>query len=108
MWSKRNVDHVARLIEAGRMRERGFAEIERAKADGRWDRAYDGPATIAVPAELQAALDATPQAAAAFQTLGSAARYSILHNVVTARDDVTRTARIARHIERLEIHQPFA
>lgn len=102
MWSKRNVDHVTRLIETGRMRERGIAEIERAKADGRWDRAYEGAATIAVPAQLQNALDAEPRAAAAFHALGKTARYPILLDIATAPNDTTRTARISRHVQRLK------
>ncbi|WP_330950492.1 YdeI/OmpD-associated family protein [Microbacterium aurantiacum] len=81
MWSKRNVDHVTRLIDTGRMRDRGIAEIERAKADGRWDRAYEGSAAITVPADLRAALDAEPHAEAAFQTLSKSARYPILLDI---------------------------
>lgn len=101
MWSKRNVDHVARLIETGRMRVRGNAEIERAKSDGRWDRAYDGSAAITVPAEFQAALDAEPRSAAAFQALSRSARYPILLDIATAPTDTARTARITRHVQRL-------
>ncbi len=101
LWSKRNVDHVTRLIAEGRMRERGLTEIERAKADGRWERAYDGAATITVPADLQAALDAAPPAAATFQALGRATRYPILLDIATAPNDTVRAARIARHILRL-------
>lgn len=101
LWSKRNIDHVTRLREAGRMRERGLAEIERAKADGRWERAYDGAAIITVPAELQTALDANPEAAAAFAALTQSARYSILFTVTTAPNDAVRTARIDRHLQRL-------
>ena len=66
-WSQINQEHVARLIEEGKMRPGGFAEIERAKADGRWDAAYrqkDAP----VPDDLRAALDANPAAAAKFET----------------------------------------
>ncbi|WP_313818536.1 hypothetical protein, partial [Citricoccus sp.] len=69
MWSQRNVTLVAELIEQGRMRPRGQAEIDRAKADGRWDRAYAGPATAEVPEDLAAALAASPAAAAAFAAL---------------------------------------
>ncbi|MBF4994425.1 YdeI/OmpD-associated family protein [Arthrobacter gandavensis] len=101
LWSKRNVDLVAGLIETGRMRERGQVEIDRAKADGRWDRAYGGPAALEVPPDLEAALAAAPEAAAAFAGLGRSARYPILHQVVTAPNATVRAARIARQVERL-------
>ena len=101
LWSKRNVELVAGLIQAGRMRVRGQAEIDRAQADGRWDRAYGGPAALEVPAELDAALAAAPDAAAAFAGLGRSARYPILHQVVTAPNDAVRAARIARQVARL-------
>ncbi|MGN7969730.1 YdeI/OmpD-associated family protein [Microbacterium sp. 22296] len=102
LWSTRNVDIVARLSEEGRMRPRGADEIARARADGRWDRAYAGPATIEVPPDLQAALDAAPAAARAFGALNKTQRYSFLHPVVTATTETVRAARIARHIARLE------
>ena len=101
MWSTRNVDIVARLAEEGRMRPRGAKEIARAQADGRWDRAYAGSATIEVPADLRAALDATPAAARAFEALNKSERYSVLHPVVTATNDTLRAARVARQVARL-------
>ncbi|WP_150954904.1 YdeI/OmpD-associated family protein [Microbacterium testaceum] len=101
MWSKRNVEHVARLIDEGRMRERGAEEVARAQADGRWERAYAGSADIEVPDDLRGALDAVPAAARAFEALTQAERYSVLHPVVTAATPATRAARIARHVERL-------
>lgn len=102
LWSTRNVDIVARLTEEGRMRTRGAEEIAKAQADGRWDRAYAGPATIEVPPDLRAALDAAPAAAHAFDALNKTQRYAVLHPVVTAATDAVRAARIARHVERLE------
>ena len=102
MWSKRNRVKVAELIEAGRMRPAGLAEIERAKADGRWDAAYDGPATAQVPDDLQAALDASPAAAEAFAGLNATNRYAILHRVQTAVKPETRARRIAKFIGMLE------
>ena len=101
LWSTRNVDIVARLAAQGRMRPRGAEEIARAQADGRWERAYAGSATIEVPADLRAALDAHPPAARAFDALTKTERYSVLHPVVTASSDTLRAARIARHVERL-------
>ncbi|MGI8721497.1 MAG: YdeI/OmpD-associated family protein [Geodermatophilaceae bacterium] len=101
VWSKRNVGYVAALTEAGRMRPEGMAEVERAKADGRWARAYDGPAKAEVPADLQAALGAVPAAALAFSGLKSTDRYAILYRVQDAKRDETRARRIAQFVEML-------
>ena len=84
IWSQKNVSNIARLVEAGRMRPAGLAVVEAAKADGRWDRAYAGPATIAVPDDLAAALAENSAAAAFFETLGKSDRYSVLWRVETA------------------------
>lgn len=102
MWSQRNVDLVARLIDEGRMRPRGFAEIERAQADGRWERAYAGQASVEMPAELAAALGASPEAQAAFDALGKAERYSVLHPIITAPNAATKASRIDRAVTRLK------
>jgi len=101
VWSKRNVGYVAALTEAGRMQPEGIAEVERAKADGRWARAYDGPAAAEVPADLLAALDAVPAAALAFSGLKSTNRYAILYRVQDAKRDETRARRIAQFVEML-------
>jgi uncharacterized protein YdeI (YjbR/CyaY-like superfamily) len=101
IWSKRNVELVAALTDSGRMRARGRAEIERAQADGRWDRAYAGAATIEVPEDLLAALHKSPRAEAAFHTLGSTVRYPILLDVTTASTERVRATRIARHVAKL-------
>ncbi|WP_336921045.1 YdeI/OmpD-associated family protein [Aquipuribacter sp. SD81] len=94
LWSKRNVGYVAELTAAGRMQPNGLAEVERAKADGRWDAAYAGPATIEVPPELTAALDAEPAARAAFDGLSGQNRYAVLFRVTTAAKPETRARRI--------------
>ena len=78
IWSARNVKHVARLVEEGRLRERGLAEVERAKADGRWDKAYEGSGAITMPDALREALEANSSAAAMFEVLTSQNRYAIL------------------------------
>lgn len=101
MWSARNVEHVARLEAEGRMRPRGRAEVERAQADGRWDRAYAGSATIEVPEDLAAALAARSGAAEAFAGLDAANRYAVLHRVVTAAPGETRERTVARAVERI-------
>lgn len=102
MWSERNIGLVAELIEAGRMRERGHAEIERAKGDGRWDRAYAGASKAEVPDDLVAALAASPSAAVAFAGLNGANRYSVLHRLMTASNATTRANRLAKILAMLE------
>jgi uncharacterized protein YdeI (YjbR/CyaY-like superfamily) len=101
-WSKRNVGLVEKLIEAGEMRPAGFAEIERAKADGRWDAAYDSPANMQVPPDLQAELDARPAAAEFFATLNSANRYAILYRLHDAKRPETRARRLEQFVAMLE------
>src|SRR4051794_21379800 len=101
VWSKKNVDWVARLVEAGRMRPAGLAAVEAAKADGRWDRAYAGPATITVPDDPAAALDAEPAARSFFDQLDSPNRYAVLWRVHTAASAQTRARRIATLVQML-------
>ncbi len=102
LWSERNIGLVASLVEQGRMRERGQAEIDRAKTDGRWDRAYAGSATATVPDDLTAALDAAPAAAALFAELDATNRYAVLHRVMTAPNPATRAARLAKLVATLD------
>ncbi|MDB5900121.1 MAG: hypothetical protein JWP41_3723 [Ramlibacter sp.] len=102
MWSKVNRARAEALIAAGRMQASGQAEIDRAKADGRWDAAYDSARTAAVPADLQAALDAHPKARAFFATLNAANRYAVLWRVQTARKAETRASRIEALVAMLE------
>ena len=101
-WSKRNREHVARLIAAGEMHPAGLEAVAAAKADGRWDRAYDSPATSAVPDDFQAALDAHPKARAFFETLTGANRYAILYRIQTAVKPETRARRIAEFVAMLK------
>jgi uncharacterized protein YdeI (YjbR/CyaY-like superfamily) len=102
IWSKRNREFATALIEAGRMQPAGLREVERARADGRWDAAYDAPSTAMVPDDLQAALDASPAAAEFFATLNSQNRYAILHRIQTAKRPETRARRIERFVAMLE------
>lgn len=101
VWSARNVGHVARLEAEGRMRPSGRAQVEAAKADGRWEAAYAGSAAAPVPPDLAAALAAEPRAQAWFDVLTSANRWAILHRVAEARRADTRARRIARFVEDL-------
>ncbi len=93
-WSKRNVALVERLTGEGRMHPAGTAAVERAKADGRWEAAYAGQATIEVPADLAAALTAEPAAKAAFAQLSSQNRYAVLLRIEQAKRPETRARRI--------------
>lgn len=97
-WSKRNTEKVEALIAAGRMRPAGIAEVEAAKADGRWDAAYPGRAGMEVPDDLRAALDADPAAAAAFETLDGANRFAILYRLQDAKRAETRARRIQQFV----------
>jgi uncharacterized protein YdeI (YjbR/CyaY-like superfamily) len=100
-WSKVNRAKVDQLIAAGRMQPAGLAEIERAKADGRWDAAYDPPSTATVPPDLQRALDANAAAAAFFATLNSQNRFAVLHRVQDAKRPETRARRIEKFVAML-------
>ena len=95
IWSKVNIDKVAALAKAGRMRAPGLAQVDAAKADGRWARAYDGARTSEVPEDLAAALDAMPKARAFFETINAANRYAVLWRIQTAVKPDTRARRIA-------------
>jgi uncharacterized protein YdeI (YjbR/CyaY-like superfamily) len=101
-WSKINVARTEKLIEEGLMRPAGLAEIERAKADGRWDNAYDPPSKMQVPDDLQAALDANPAAAEAYKGLKSQNRYAILYQLHDAKKPETRVRRIEKFVAMLE------
>jgi uncharacterized protein YdeI (YjbR/CyaY-like superfamily) len=99
-WSKVNRQKVEALTAAGRMRPSGLAEVERAKADGRWDAAYDSMAVASVPEDLAGALEEAG-ASEAFAVLDSRNRYAILHRVQTAKKPETRARRIAKYVEML-------
>ncbi|WP_138758138.1 YdeI/OmpD-associated family protein [Modestobacter altitudinis] len=101
VWSQKNVETVARLIADGRMRPAGLAAVEAAQADGRWDRAYAGPATITVPDDLVAALAAEPAAESFFAGLDRTSRYAVLWRVHTAATPQTRANRIAACVQML-------
>ena len=101
-WSKINQDKVEALGKAKRMRPAGLAEVEKARADGRWEAAYDGQRTITVPEDLQKELDANPKAAAFFATLSSVNRYAILYRIQDAKKPETRARRIEKFMGMLE------
>jgi uncharacterized protein YdeI (YjbR/CyaY-like superfamily) len=100
-WSARNVGIVAELDAAGLMTAAGIAEVERAKADGRWAAAYPGPATAQVPADLATALDAEPAARAMFDILTKQNRYAVIWRVTQAKRPETRRRRIEQFVAML-------
>lgn len=101
-WSLINCERAEALIAAGRMQAAGRAEIEAAKADGRWANAYPPHSRAAPPPDLQAALDASPEAAAFFATLKGANRYGLIYRVLDAKRPETRARRIAGFVAMLE------
>lgn len=101
IWSRINVDKVAALVEAGRMQPAGLAQVDAAKADGRWAKAYDGARTATVPEDLQAALDANPPARQFFATINASNRYAVTWRVQTAARPETRARRIALLVDML-------
>jgi uncharacterized protein YdeI (YjbR/CyaY-like superfamily) len=103
-WSQVNVRKVSELMAAGRMRPPGLAEVEAAKADGRWDAAYSSQKQATVPPDLATALAASPVAASAFESLSKTDQYAVILDIVTARTPSTRAAHIRKAITALETH----
>jgi uncharacterized protein YdeI (YjbR/CyaY-like superfamily) len=101
LWSKINCARADALIAAGRMKAAGLAEVERARQDGRWARAYDSPSRAVVPEDLAAAMKRNRRASAFFAGLDSRNRYAILHRIQTAKKPETRARRIAEFVRML-------
>ncbi|PTA42684.1 YdeI family protein [Micromonospora sp. RP3T] len=104
-WSRRNVEHVARLEAAGRMRPSGRAAVEAAKADGRWAAAYAPPSEAEVPADLLAAVAAEPAAQAMFDVLTSANRFALIHRLNAVKRAETRERKIREFVAMLARHE---
>jgi uncharacterized protein YdeI (YjbR/CyaY-like superfamily) len=98
-WSKINRAKVEQLIKDGKMKPAGLAEIERAKADGRWNAAYDSPSTIEVPDDLQRALNKNAKARRFFEMLNRSNRYAVLYQIHDAKRPETRVRRIKKFVE---------
>ncbi len=106
-WSKRNIGIIALLNARGCMQPAGIAEVERAKADGRWDAAYAGPASTEMPSDLSAALSANPRAAEMFEILTSQNRYAIIYRINDAKRADTRARRIEASVNMLARGETF-
>jgi uncharacterized protein YdeI (YjbR/CyaY-like superfamily) len=107
-WSKVNRKKVAELMERGEMKEAGLREVERARADGRWDAAYDPPSTATVPEDLLRELEKNEQAREFFSELDRRNRYAILYQIQDAKRPETRARRIARYVAMMaEREKPY-
>lgn len=107
VWSKVNTQHAERLIAEGRMQPAGLAQIEAAKADGRWAAAYDSSRTGVVPEDFLAALAKNPKAAEFFATLTKSRIYPIIYRLQTAKKPETRARRMAAILEMLARGETF-
>jgi uncharacterized protein YdeI (YjbR/CyaY-like superfamily) len=104
-WSKVNRERAEQLITQGRMQPAGLREVEQARADGRWDAAYDGQRTAGIPDDLRQALEQNPKAAEFFASLDSANRYAILYRLQEAKKPETRARRLERYVGMLNEQQ---
>jgi uncharacterized protein YdeI (YjbR/CyaY-like superfamily) len=102
IWSKINVDNVARLIQEGRMTEHGLKHVEAAKADGRWHKAYASGKKLPIPDDLQAAIDAEPKAKAMLGKLSEQNRYAMAFRMHNLKTEAGRKKRIAAFVEMLK------
>jgi uncharacterized protein YdeI (YjbR/CyaY-like superfamily) len=105
MWSKVNCDKATALLASGRMQPAGIRQVELAKADGRWEAAYESQSKITIPDDFQRELDTNQQAKEFFTTLNSVNRYAILFRIQAAKKPETRSARIKKFIEMLSNNQ---
>lgn len=108
MWSKRNIEYVARLEAAGLMASAGLAEVKRAKEDGRWDAAYDKPSEMTMPDYFIEVLAKNPKAQAFFDTLNKTNTYAIAWRLQTAKTEKTRMNRMNKIFALLESGQKLA
>ncbi|MBB3695646.1 YdeI family protein [Sphingomonas sp. BK580] len=106
-WSARNRDHAERLIAEGRMTPSGLAHVEAARAEGRWDTAYEGSATMVIPQDFLDLLAALPEAEAFFRTLDRKNLYPIYYRLQTAKRPETRARRMRQILERLARGERF-
>jgi uncharacterized protein YdeI (YjbR/CyaY-like superfamily) len=102
IWSKLNIDNVARLTAEGRMTEHGLKQVDAARADGRWGRAYDGGKNMKIPDDLQAAIDAEPEAKAMLARLNAQNRFSLAFRVHNMKTEAGRAKKIRTFVEMLK------
>lgn len=107
VWSKRNVDKVMAMIDAGTMHPAGLAQVDAARADGRWDRAYEGSASVVELPEFLAAIDASPAAREFYATLNSANRFALYYRLHSVKRQDTRDRKIVEFVAMLERGETF-
>jgi uncharacterized protein YdeI (YjbR/CyaY-like superfamily) len=100
-WSKKNTEHVERLIIEGRMEEPGLVHVRAAKADGRWENAYSPAHEMKVPADFLAALESRPKVKQFFETLNKSNQYAIAYGLTTAKKPETRQRRFEKFMDML-------
>lgn len=102
MWSKINIGHIERLTKAGRMKEAGIKEVERAKTDGRWQQAYDSPTNMRVPEDFLKEISKNKKANEFFETLNKTNKFAIAFQLHNAKKPETRERRIKKFVEMME------
>ena len=102
IWSRINVDNVARLIDEGRMTEHGLKQVEAAKADGRWDRAYQNGQNMKIPDDLQAAIDAEPKAKEMLAKLSAQNRFALAFRTHNMKTEAGRKKKIEAFVDMLK------
>ena len=107
IWSKRNIGHIARLTEEGRMKPAGIKQAEAAKADGRWEQAYDSPGNMILPDDFIAELSKNKSASGFYDSLNKTNKYAICWRIQTARKPETREKRMKEILEMLERKEKF-
>ena len=101
-WSQINVDNVARLIKEGRMTEHGLKQVEAAKSDGRWERAYQSPKDMKIPGDLQAAIDAEPDAKRMLEKLSAQNRFALAFRIHNMKTEAGRKKKIEAFVNMLK------
>ncbi|KAK4560687.1 hypothetical protein LTR86_005265 [Recurvomyces mirabilis] len=101
MWSQANVEHVARLEKEGRMKDAGWAAVEAAKSDGRWDAAYARQSEIVAPNDLLAAIEAVPEARSTWESVNKTNRFLLIYRLSSLKTEAGRKKRIAATVESL-------
>ena len=107
IWSKRNREHIVRLEQSGKMKAAGIKQVEAAKADGRWEQAYDSPGNMVVPADFLIKLARNKKAEAFFKTLNKTNTYAIVWRLQTAKKTETRDKRMKEILEMLKKQEKF-
>lgn len=107
IWSKRNTEHIERLTTLGKMKPPGFAEVEKAKADGRWEKAYDSLSQMKIPDDFMKLLSKNKKAKVFFETLNKTNKYAIAWRLQTAKRPETREKWMKRIMEMLTNEEKF-